>query len=67
MVTEFQAIGTHDMVRERLRRYRDAGVTTLKLSLDSAGPIGPARYALLETVVDLVRGLDSAPTGASAN
>ena len=57
MVTEFQALGTQDMVRERLRKYRDVGVTTLKLGLDSAGPIGPKRYELLETIVDLVEGL----------
>ncbi len=53
MVTEFQAVGTRRMVRERLRRYRKAGVTTLKLGLDSA-PLGPARFELLENIVDLV-------------
>lgn len=54
MVTEFQALGTREMVAERLRKYRDAGVTTLKLGLDSAGPIGPKRFELLENIVDLV-------------
>ena len=53
MVMEFQALGTREMVRERLRRYRAAGVTTLKLGLDSA-PLGPARFELLENIVDLV-------------
>ena len=53
MVTEFQAVETREMVRERLRRYREAGVTTLKLGLDSA-PLGPARFELLENIVDLV-------------
>lgn len=57
MVTEFQALGTREMVRERLRKYRDVGVTTLKLGLDSAGPIGPARFELLENIVDLVESL----------
>ena len=57
MVTEFQALGTPDMVRERLRQYRDAGVTTLKLGLDSAGPLGPARFELLEKIVDILEGL----------
>lgn len=57
MVTEFQALGTREMVRERLRKYRDVGVTTLKLGLDSAGPIGPARFELLENIVDLVKDL----------
>lgn len=53
MMTEFQAVGTREMVRERLRRYSEAGVTTLKLGLDSA-PLGPARFELLENIVDLV-------------
>ncbi|MEC7995384.1 MAG: LLM class flavin-dependent oxidoreductase, partial [Pseudomonadota bacterium] len=57
MVTQFQALGDRAMVTERLRKYRDAGVTTLKLGLDSAGPIGPARYALLEEIVDVTRNL----------
>jgi len=57
MVTQFQALGTREMVRERLQKYRDAGVTTLKLGLDSAGPIGPKRYELLETITDIVAGL----------
>lgn len=54
MVTAFQAIGTREMVAERLLRYRAAGVTTLKLGLDSA-PMGSERFELLENVVDLVR------------
>ena len=57
MVTQFQALGDRAMVTERLRKYRDAGVTTLKLGLDSAGPIGPARYALLEEIVDITGNL----------
>ncbi len=57
MVTRFQALGTREMVRERLRKYRDVGVTTLKLGLDSAGPIGPKRFELLENIVDLMEGL----------
>ncbi len=57
MITQFQALGTHAMVRERLRRYRDVGVTTLKLGLDSAGPLGPKRFELLENIVDLVKDL----------
>ena len=31
MITQFQALGTREMVRERLWKYREAGVTTLKL------------------------------------
>lgn len=55
MVTDFQALGTRDMVRERLLKYQRAGVTTLKLGLDSAGPVGPKRFELLENIVDLVK------------
>ena len=57
MVTQFQALGDQAMVSDRLRKYRDAGITTLKLGLDSAGPIGPARYELLEQIVDITRNL----------
>ena len=57
MVTQFQALGTREMVRERLRQYKAVGVTTLKLGLDSAGPIGPKRFELLENIVDLIAGL----------
>ena len=57
MVTEFQALGTPQMVAERLRRYKEVGVTTLKLGLDSAGPIGPKRFELLEQIVDIVAAL----------
>jgi hypothetical protein len=57
MVTQFQALGDLDTVTERLTKYRDAGVTTLKLGLDSAGPIGPKRYELLEQIVDITGGL----------
>lgn len=55
MVTEFQVLGTPDMIRARLQKYRDAGVTTLKLGLDGAGPLGPARFELLEAIVDIVK------------
>lgn len=57
MVTQFQALGNRAMVQERFRKYKDAGVTTLKLGLDSAGPIGPKRYELLENIIDLIEGL----------
>ena len=57
MVTEFQAIGTREMVAERLRKYRAAGVTTLKLGLDGA-PLGRARFELLENIVDLMEDIE---------
>ena len=57
MVTNFQVLGTPDIVKERLKKYQQAGVTTLKLGLDGAGPLGPARFELLEHIVDLVTDL----------
>lgn len=57
MVTQFQALGDTATVTQRLRAYRDAGVTTLKLGLDSAGPIGPARHELLEQIIDITGAL----------
>jgi F420-dependent oxidoreductase-like protein len=54
MITKFQALGTAEMVRDRLRIYRDAGVTTLKLGLDGSGPLGPARFELLEQIVEIM-------------
>ncbi len=57
MVTEFQILGNQDMVRERLARYREAGVTTLKLGLDGAGPLGPSRFELLEQIIDITKDL----------
>lgn len=57
MVTQFQALGDTATVTQRLGAYHDAGVTTLKLGLDSAGPIGPARYELLEQIVDITGAL----------
>lgn len=56
MVTEFQALGTRDMVKERLALYRDVGITTMKLGLDGV-ELGPKRFELLENIVDLVEGL----------
>jgi F420-dependent oxidoreductase-like protein len=54
MVTEFQAVGTPEMVAERLRRYRAVGITTLKLGLDAV-PLGPERFERLEQVMDLAK------------
>ena len=56
MVTEFQALGTRDMVRERLRKYAAVGISTIKLGLDGV-PQGPARFELLENIVDLTEDL----------
>jgi hypothetical protein len=56
MVQDFQILGTAAMARDRMRKYRDAGVTTLKLGLDST-PLGPERFELLEQVADMAREL----------
>ncbi len=53
MVTEFAAIGTPEMVLERLRKYRNVGVTTLTLRIE--GNTIRDRIDLLEQSVDLVR------------
>jgi len=56
MVAEFQALGTSDMVRQRLIKYQEAGVNTLNLRLDIAKTM-QQRMALLEETVDIVNGL----------
>ncbi len=55
MVTEFQVLGPRELIKQRLTKYRDAGITTLKLGLDGAGPLGPARFELLEEIVDITQ------------
>lgn len=53
LILRSNLVGTSDMVRERIRRYRDAGVTTLRLS-----PIGDTLAERLEQLgqaLDLVR------------
>ena len=55
MVTDFQVLGTREMVLERFKKYQAAGINTLKLGLDGAGPLGPARFELLEEIVDIVK------------
>jgi F420-dependent oxidoreductase-like protein len=56
MVTQFGAIGTADMVRERFRCYRDVGITCLGIRIDGDDPL--QRMATLEQVVDIAKGLD---------
>jgi hypothetical protein len=48
-------LGTDAMVRERLRVYRDSGVTTLRV--DPAGAGLDARLATLGRLMELVKGL----------
>jgi len=58
MVTEFQALGTRDMVRDRLQKYREVGISTLNLRLDTVRGQS-ARIKLLEEIVDLVSDMES--------
>ncbi len=53
MVTEFQAVGTRDMVKARLQKYRDVGVTSLNIRLDAA-KTSEDRLDLLAACVELV-------------
>ena len=50
-------IGTPEMVAERLRVYRDAGITTLRLGL--AGANAEEKLDTLGLTMDLVRGMES--------
>ena len=55
MVLATTLIGTEDMVRERLRVWRDAGVDTVRLY--PAGDTLDDRLATLGQALDLVRSL----------
>ncbi len=45
-------VGTEDMVRERLRAFRDAGVNTLRLG--TGGETWKERTAAVEVAMDLI-------------
>lgn len=53
MVTNFGAVGTPSMVKDRFRAYRDAGINSLSLHLMSPGD--KSRLDQLEEVLDLIR------------
>jgi F420-dependent oxidoreductase-like protein len=53
MVLQVNLLGTPDMVRERIRRYRDAGVTTLRLQPE--GRTLQERLDTLGRAMDLVK------------
>jgi F420-dependent oxidoreductase-like protein len=55
LVLETNLLGTDAMVRDRVRAYRDAGVTTLRV--EPAGATLEARLATLGRLVDIVRSL----------
>lgn len=53
MILKNHLIGTEDMVKERLRAYRDSGVTTLRVS--TGGRDWKERTATLEQAIDVVK------------
>lgn len=56
MITQFGAIGTPAMVRERFKIYRDCGVNSLGLRFDTTSDT-KLRIEQLEQVMDLVKGV----------
>ena len=54
MVTQFGAIGTPEMVRERFKIYKQVGVDSLSLRFDNSMKT-KAKIAMLEQVMDLLR------------
>ena len=55
LVLKTNLLGTEAMIRERLVRYRDAGIATLRI--EPAGETLEARLATLGRLLDLVRAL----------
>jgi F420-dependent oxidoreductase-like protein len=53
LVLQTNFLGTDGMVRERIRRYRDVGITTLRLAPEGAGTA--EKLETLERVLGLVR------------
>jgi len=54
MITQFGAIGTPEMVRDRFRIYKQAGVDSLSLRFDNALDTN-AKTAVLEQVMDILK------------
>ena len=59
LVLQTNLLGTEDMVRERIRKYRDAGVTTLRLQPD--GRTLEERLETLGRAVELVNEVAKEP------
>jgi F420-dependent oxidoreductase-like protein len=62
MVLKANLLGTEDMVRDRMRIYRDAGVTTLRIHPDGADM--QARLNTLARAVDLAKQVSAEPASA---
>jgi alkanesulfonate monooxygenase SsuD/methylene tetrahydromethanopterin reductase-like flavin-dependent oxidoreductase (luciferase family) len=59
MVLQTTMIGTEDMVRDRMRAWRDAGITTLRVY--PAGSTLDERLTTLGRTIDLVAALNHEP------
>lgn len=59
LVLKTNLLGTDEMVRNRIRAYRDAGITTLRI--DPEGPTLAQRLETLGRAVDLVKAVDAEP------
>lgn len=57
MITQFGAFGTPDMVRDRFKTYKAAGINSLSLRFDNSLD-NDAKVAMLEQVMDLLKGID---------
>ena len=64
MVLKTNLLGTEAMVKERVRVYRDAGVTTLRV--DPEGRTVSERLATLGRVADLVKAVEAEPVAAGS-
>ncbi len=60
MVTHFNAIGTVDMVKERIQLYADVGINGLSLGL--AARDTKEKFAMLEQVMDIVASINNEPS-----
>ena len=59
IVSKTNFLGTEDMVRRRIRAYRDAGITSLRV--DPEGATLDQRLRTLGRLLDLVRAVDAEP------
>jgi F420-dependent oxidoreductase-like protein len=64
LVLKTNLLGTDEMVRNRIRAYRDAGITTLRI--DPEGPTLAQRLETLGRAVDLVKAVDAEPAAKSS-
>ena len=64
-VLQANLLGTEEMVKQRIRGYRDAGVTTLQVSPDGTTPA--ERLQTLGRLLALVRAVDAEAPSAAGN